>query len=55
MQISELRRELNGVKVYLTEVEQYANSKVAGNNWQEQRERDNLNNFVLVSRCRSKR
>jgi len=33
--------------VYLTEVEEYVNAKVGGN-WQEQRDRDNLNNFVTI-------
>lgn len=46
MQLSQLKRQINGIKIYLKEVEDYGNTKVASGSWQEQRDRENIANFV---------
>jgi len=43
---SDLKREITGLKVYLSEIEDYASSRVASGGWQEQRDRENVSNFV---------
>lgn len=53
--MAELKREITGLKVYMSEVENYGNTKVASGNWQEQRERENVANFVRFGLCRCKR
>lgn len=54
LQLSDLKREITGLKFYLTEIEEYANTKVASGNWQEQRDRDNVSKFVLIGLLRFK-
>ena len=54
IQLSDLKREITGLKFYLTEIEEYANTKVASGNWQEQRDRDNVSKFVLIGLLRFK-
>lgn len=41
-----MRRELGGLKIYVNEIDEYANARVSGGGWQEQRDKENLANFV---------
>ena len=48
MQYSELRRDVGGLKVYVNEIEDFSNTRNPNGGWQEQRDKENLANFVLI-------
>lgn len=46
--LADLKREINSLKVYMTELESFGSAKAASGSWEEQRERDNVSNFVIM-------
>ena len=52
--MSELKRDILGLKVYLSEAETFASTRAASGNWEEQRARDNISNLVYFISLRCK-